>query len=213
LILGTEPEVDPLKEISQRTMTVSGGSDLQWDDRSVKPAFGRDIFILFTTVVTLAALPWLLSVISVSCLLCVVLAPRLRPTREARSIDASEWTRVPESDISCDVNKSDDVVECETPLGSRIVVGMELPVAGPLLVGNMSALVRAIDSSQGFCLSVSIRPEEPESIVEEERLSSRLDDYLNYLSTAEFKGLSIQYACNECGVSNSIVLCCRDRTR
>jgi hypothetical protein len=183
LILGTEPEVDPLKEISQRTMTVSGGIDLEWDDRSVKPSFGRDILILFTTVVALAALPWLLSVISVSCLLVVVLAPRLRPTREARSIDASEWTRVPESDISCDVNKSDDVVECETPLGSRIVVGMELPVAGSLLVGNMSALVRAIDSSQGFCLYVSIRPEEPESIVEEERLSSRLDDYLNHLST------------------------------
>jgi hypothetical protein len=164
LILGTEPEVDPLKEISQRTMTVSGGIDLQWDDRSVKPSVGRDIIILFMIGV-------------------VVLTPRLRPSREARSLKASEWTCVPESDISCNVNKADDVVECRTPLGLRRAVGLELPVAGPLLVGNISALVRAIDSSQGFCLSVSIRPEDPASIVEEERLSSRLDDYLNYLST------------------------------
>ncbi|MHA2072215.1 MAG: hypothetical protein ACW985_10580, partial [Candidatus Thorarchaeota archaeon] len=183
LILGTEPEVDPLKEISQRTMTVSGGIDLQWDDRSVKPSVGRDIIILFMIGVTLAAFPLVLSIISVGCLLAVVLMPRLRPSREARSLKASEWTCVPESDISCHVNKADDVVECRTPLGLRRAVGLELPVAGPLLVGNISALVRAIDGSQGFCLSVSIRPEDPASIVEEERLSSRLDDYLNYLST------------------------------
>ncbi|MHA2302060.1 MAG: hypothetical protein ACXACD_14035 [Candidatus Thorarchaeota archaeon] len=183
LILGTEPEVDPLKEISQRTMTVSGGIDLQWDDRSVKLSIVRDITIIFMIVVPLAAFPRVLSVISVGCLLVVILTPKLRPSREARSLEALEWTCVPESDISCDVNGVDDVVECKTLLGLRRAVGLELPVAGPLLVGNMSTLVRAIDSSQGFCLSVTIRPENPVSIVEEERLSSRLDDYLNYLST------------------------------
>ncbi|MFW9967185.1 MAG: hypothetical protein ACFFEA_08520 [Candidatus Thorarchaeota archaeon] len=183
LILGTEPEVDPLKEISQQSMTVSGGVDLQWEDRSVRSSFGRDIFFLFISTIILAAFPWVLSIISIGCLLVLVLIPKLRPSREVLALESSEWTRVPESDISCEVNKDYNIIECKTPYGSRKIVGMELPLAGPLLVGTVSALVRAIDSSQGFCLSVIIKPEEPNSLVEAERLSSRIDDYLNYLSS------------------------------
>ena len=89
LILGTEPEVDPLKEISQRTTTVSGGVDLQWDDRRVKSSFGRDVFILFMLAIALATLPWALSIISISSLIVVVLTPKLRHSREIRSIDSS----------------------------------------------------------------------------------------------------------------------------
>jgi len=180
LILGTEPEVDPLKEISQHSMTISGGVDLQWDDRSVKSSFGRDFFFLLMCGIILAAFPWVLSIISMGCLLVLVLIQKLRPSREVLALESSEWTRVPESDISCDMNRDDNIVECKIQHGSRKVVGMELPLAGPLLVGTVSALVRAIDSSQGFCLSVTIKPEEPNSLVETERLSSRIDDYLNY---------------------------------
>jgi hypothetical protein len=183
LILGTEPEVDPLKEISQRTMTVSGGIDLQWDDRRVKPSYGRDAFIAITVAVLLAALPWILALVSLGGLLVTILVPKLRTSQEFHSLDASEWIRVPESDTSFAVNGEYNVIQCKTPSGNRSVIGLELPLAGSLLVGNVSALVRAIDSSKGFCLSVMARPEESSSIVEEERFSSRLDGYLTYLSS------------------------------
>ncbi|MFX1272475.1 MAG: hypothetical protein ACFFAX_12390 [Promethearchaeota archaeon] len=183
LILGTEPEVDPLKEISQPTMTVSGGIDLQWDDRRVKPSHGRDAITAITVAVILAALPWSLALVSLGSLLVTILVPKLRTSQEVHSLEESEWIRVPESDISIEVNGEHNVVQCKTPSGNRNVIGLELPWASPLLVGNVSALVRAIDSSKGFCLSVIVRPEESSSIVEEERLSSRLDGYLNYLSS------------------------------
>jgi hypothetical protein len=125
----------------------------------------------------------MISVISITCLLVVLLIPKLRLSRESKSLDSSVWNHVPDSDVTCSVGRQDDVVECETPVGLHKIVGIELPVAGPLLVGNVSALVRALDSSQGFCLTVSIRPEKPESLVEEERLITRIDGYLNYLSS------------------------------
>ncbi|MFW9884668.1 MAG: hypothetical protein ACFFEX_09820 [Candidatus Thorarchaeota archaeon] len=183
LILGTEPEVDPLKEISQPSMTVSGGIDLQWDDRRVKPSHGRDAITAITVAVILAALPWSLAMVSLGSFLVTILVPKLRTSQEIRSLEESEWIRVPESDTSFAVNEEHNAVQCKTASGNRNVIGLELPLAGPLLVGNMSALVRAIDSSKGFCLSVIARAEESSSIVEEERLSSRLDGYLNYLSS------------------------------
>jgi hypothetical protein len=183
LILGTEPEVDPLKEISQPTMTVSGGIDLQWDDRRMKPSYGRDTITAIIVAVILAALPWSLALVSLGSLLVTLLVPKLRVSQEFRSLEESEWIRVPESDTSFEVNREHNVVQCRTPSGIRNVIGLDLPLAGPLLVGNVSALVRAIDSSMGFCLSVMARPEESSSIVEEERLSSRLDGFLNYLSS------------------------------
>jgi hypothetical protein len=164
-------------------MTVSGGVDLQWDDRRVKPSYGRDAFVALTAAIILAAFQWGLALTSLGILLVFILIPKLRTSQELRSLEVSEWNRVPESDTSYTVNKEHNVVECKTPSGHRNVIGLELPLAGPLLVGNVSALVRAIDSSKGFCLTVVARPEESSSIVEEERLSSRLDGYLNYLSS------------------------------
>ncbi|MFW9888745.1 MAG: hypothetical protein ACFFER_11205 [Candidatus Thorarchaeota archaeon] len=183
LILGTAPEVDPLKEISQPTMTVSGGIDLQWDDRRVKPSHGRDAITAIAVAVILSALPWSLALVSLGSLLITILVPKLRTSQEARSMEQSEWIRVAESDTYFAVNGEHNVVQCKTSSSNRNVVGLELPLASPLLVGNVSALVRAIVSSEGFCLSVIARPEESSSIVEEERLSSRLDGYLNHLSS------------------------------
>lgn len=184
LILGTEPEVDPLKEITERTMTVTSGTNLEWDDRSVKTSYTQELFTSIVFIFIAAMLPWLILAASIVLVIALLVIPSLRTGQEEKFLDSSSWSEVPESDTSCGITDDGDDLQCRGAGGPRYIVGMELSQASPLLVGNVSALVRALDSSYGFSLSVSMRPESPESLVEEERLSDRIDRFLGTLSSS-----------------------------
>ncbi|MFW9846183.1 MAG: hypothetical protein ACFFD6_05520 [Candidatus Thorarchaeota archaeon] len=182
LILGTEPEVDPLKEISERSMTMASGTNLEWDKRSLKTSYAKELFTSLILILISASFPWIILAVSVGLVFWILVIPRLRKTREEKSLALEGWNRVPESDTSCSVSDDGETLQCRGSGGPRFIVGMELSQASPLLTGNISALVRAIDSSHGFSLSVSMRPESAESLVEEERLSDRIDQFLGTLS-------------------------------
>jgi hypothetical protein len=180
LILGTQPEVDPLQQLSDSKGTITTGTEIRWDDREVGRPLAR---ILFGSLVAIAIglyIPVTATITAAIILLTHYLSPKLRGTKEMSDLLQDPWTEVLEGDVSCLVDSEN--VELRGVGGTRHSIGMDLGKASPNLLGNVGSLVRALDMSSGFGLYVSMKPEKITRAMDEEKISNMLEGYLTALS-------------------------------
>jgi hypothetical protein len=183
LILGTKPEVDPLEEMSGTKTTITTGTDISWDSRNLGRPLARISFISLMVISIGLALPVLVTLAAGLFLFFHYVTPKLRERREISHLLQGPWQEIPESDLSYVVHS--DTVELRGVGSTRHSVAMDLGKASPTLLGNVGSLVRAIDTSTGFGLYVTMRREKISRAMDEEKISNMLEGYLTSLSKGE----------------------------
>jgi hypothetical protein len=182
LILGTKPEVDPLQQISESKSTITTGTEIRWEERGVGLPLARLLSFSLIAIVTGLYFPIMETITAVVLLLIQFVSPKMKGTKEMNAL-LQEWKEVPEGDLSCIVDS--DNLEIRGVGGTRHSIGMDLGKASPNLLGNVGSLVRALDISNGFCLSVVMKSEKITRAMNEERISNILEGFLNALSKGD----------------------------
>ena len=182
LILGTKPEVDPLEKLSESKGTITTGVDIRWEERGASLPLYRLLFAALVAVMIGIYIPAAVAVAGLVFLLLHMFTPKLSGSKEIRTL-LQEWTEIPEGDLSFHVN--DENLEIKGVGGTRHVIGLNLGKASPNLLGSVGSLVRALDTSSGFSLSVTMKPEKMTRALNEEKISNILEGYLNSLSAGE----------------------------
>ncbi|MGD9396113.1 MAG: hypothetical protein PVJ05_06785 [Candidatus Thorarchaeota archaeon] len=182
LILGTKPEVDPLQQLSESKGTITTGTEIRWEERGVGLPLGRLLFVSMVTIVIGLYIPVMATIAAIIFLSAHLVSPKLRGTKEMNSL-LQEWQEVPEGDISCLVDS--EWLELRGVGGTRHSIGLDLGKASPNLLGNVGSLVRALDTSSGFCLSVSMKPDKITRAMDGENISDKLEGYLISLSKGD----------------------------
>ncbi|MFW9796786.1 MAG: hypothetical protein ACFFE2_07095 [Candidatus Thorarchaeota archaeon] len=182
LILGTKPEVDPLQELSEPKGSITTGTEIRWEERSLGLPLGRLLFVSLVAVVIGLCIPIAATITAVVLLLVQLFSPKLRGSQWLNNL-LQVWTEVPEGDVTCIEN--DEHLELRGTGGTRYSIGLDLWRASPNLLGNVGSLVRALDTSNGFCLTVTMRPEKLTRAMNEEKISNMLEGYLNALSKGD----------------------------
>ncbi|MGY5863156.1 MAG: hypothetical protein RTV41_00985 [Candidatus Thorarchaeota archaeon] len=183
LILGTKPEVDPLEEMSSKRTQITSGTDIRWEDRVLGRPLARISFVSLLALAIGLSFPILVTVTAGIFLLFQYITPKMRERKEMSRLLQGPWVEVPESDVSYIVNP--ESIELKGLGGTRHTAGMDLGKASPTLLGNVGSLVRAIDSSHGFGLFVTMQPEKITRAMDEEKISNMLEGYLTALSKGE----------------------------
>ncbi|MGY5879078.1 MAG: hypothetical protein RTV31_02460 [Candidatus Thorarchaeota archaeon] len=180
-ILGTRPETDPFEDTPGSGWSITSDTELQWDDRKKRTPLAQPLFLASISIVIGFYSPILLLSFSVLILLRILLLPTVQREFEQRSLEGSTWKEVKLTDTSCSLSDDGKLLQCKTPSGARHLVNMTLTNAESVLMGNVSSLVRSIDDSIGFTLSVTMRPEKLQRALDDERIPDGLEKYFNYL--------------------------------
>jgi len=195
-ILGTRPETDPFEDTPGSSWSVTSDTELQWDDRKKRTPLAQPLFLVSLCIVIGFYSPILLLSLSILLLLRILLLPLLRSEFEQRSLEGSSWKEVQLTDTSCSLSDDGKHLECKTPSGKRYLVNMTLTNAESVLMGSVSSLVRSVDDSIGFTLSVTMRPGNLQQALDDERIPDGLEKYFNYLK----KGLMNAYVLKRGGL-------------
>ncbi|TFG28966.1 hypothetical protein EU528_10450 [Candidatus Thorarchaeota archaeon] len=180
-ILGTRPETDPFEDTPGSSWSITSDTELRWDDRKKRMALAQPLFLVSIAIVIGFYSPLILFSCSVLILLTIILLPVLSKELEKRSQEGSVWKEVQLTDTSCSLSDDKKYLQCKTPTGQRHLVNMTLTNVESVLMGDVSALVRAVDDSIGFTLIVTMRPENIQRALDEERIPDGLEKYFNYL--------------------------------
>jgi len=184
-ILGSRPEPDPFEEQSGSSFSVSRNTELNWDDRKLKYELAQPLFLVGVSIVIGYFAPILLLSISTLILLWILIMPSVRKGFEKKSIENSSWAQVMVADTSYVITDDRKQIHCKTPNGQFYLVNMELVEAKSALLGNVSSLVRAIDDSDGFCLTMTMRPENMQRALDQERIPDILEKFFNHIGKGE----------------------------
>ncbi|MGY5859238.1 MAG: hypothetical protein RTU63_07705 [Candidatus Thorarchaeota archaeon] len=193
-ILGTRPETDPFAESSGSSMSVARSSDLNWDDRKQRRPLALPLFIITISVLIGYYSPILLLSISIMILLRILVIPILRKPLEERSLENGSWKQAELADTSWSLSEDKKFIQCKTPAGQFNLVNMALVNARSLLMGDVSSFVRAVDDINGFCLTVTMRPEKLQRALEQERIPDSLEKFFNHLAKGELEEYILNYA-------------------
>ncbi|MFW9767603.1 MAG: hypothetical protein ACFFF9_12515 [Candidatus Thorarchaeota archaeon] len=183
LILGTEPEVDPLQEISGKSTQITTGTEIRWESRELGRPLARISIISLLAIAIGFAFPILVTFTAGIFLFFHYVTPKIREQREISQLLQGSWQEIPEDDVSYIVNPEN--VELRGTGPAHYSVAMDLGKASPTLLGNVGSLVRSIDTSNGFGLYVTMRKEKITRAMDEEKISNMLEGYLTALSKGE----------------------------
>ena len=186
LILGTKPEVDPLSETSESSYSVTTSTEIRWDKRTQKRPLALPLFGSLVAIAVGLILPILLLIPILSILVWQQYIRLFREKQEIITKSHTEWITVNKADTSCEPVEENNSLACKTPLGQQYLMSMKLNEAGALLLGNISSLVRAIDDADGFCLTVTMRPEKFQRPLDDECISDMIETYLHHIPKGEF---------------------------
>lgn len=184
-ILGTRPETDPFEESPGSYFSVTSNVEIKWDNRKQRIPLALPLFLITTSIAIGFYYPILLLISGILTLLRILLVPSLRSGFEKRSIESSPWKQVQFTDTSCSLSDDDKHVRCKTPTDTRSLVNLTLVEARSLLIGDISSFVRAVDDDDGFCLTVTMRPEKIQRALDQERIPDGMEKYFNYLTEGE----------------------------
>ena len=186
LILGTKPEVDPLQETSETSYSVTTSTEIRWDDREQRASYAWPLFLSLICIVVGLFNPIILLIPILSILFWALILSNFRIEIERTAPTNSTWTEVRKTDTSYEKTEDNDCLRCKTPTGLQHLVEMKLGSAASLLLGNISSFIRAIDDADGFSLAVTMRPEHFQRVLDEERISDMIEEYLNRIPKGEF---------------------------
>ncbi|MFW9843690.1 MAG: hypothetical protein ACFFEV_03870, partial [Candidatus Thorarchaeota archaeon] len=184
-ILGTRPETDPFEDTPGSSWSVTSDTELRWDERKKRFVFAQPLFLVCIGIMIGFYSPTLLLSLSVLILLRIILLPILRKEFEHRSLMESSWKEVQLADTSCSISDDGKHIQCKTPTGQRHLVNMVLTNPDAVLMGDVSSIVRAVDDSIGFTITVTMRPEKLQHALDEERIPDGLEKFFNYLKKGQ----------------------------
>lgn len=184
-VLGTRPETDPFEVTPGTSYSVARDTNLNWDDRKERFELAQPLFLISLSIVIGFFAPTLLLSVSVLVLLRILLMPSIRKGFEKKSGEGSPWAPVEVADTSYSISEDGEHLQCKTPTGQINMVNMSLTNSRSALLGNVSSLVRAIDDANGFCLTVTMRPEKIQRALDQERIPDMLEKFFNHLGKGE----------------------------
>lgn len=184
-ILGTRPETDPFEESPGSYFSVTSNIEIKWDNRKQRKPLALPLFLMAISVVFSLYYHLLLLISGILVLLWILLIPNFQKGFEKRSLESSPWKQVQVTDTSCSLSDDGKHVQCKTPTGTRTLVNMTLADARSLLIGDVSSFVRAVDDADGFCLTVTMRPEKIQQALDQERIPDGMEKYFDYLTEGE----------------------------
>ncbi len=172
--MGSEPPQDPLAEVSQPSLTVTSTDDIRWNDRGIKDSWIRAIGVALCFIIAVFIVPQLIIVATVIGAILIYALAAYFESREG--VDAqSGWIKREIPDLH--------LVEEEKSLrrvaGEKFsITGLILGKASPKLSGSIASLVRALPSSDGFLLDVTMTPGVARRIVDDHNLTDTIETYL-----------------------------------
>ncbi|MFW9920313.1 MAG: hypothetical protein ACFFED_11985, partial [Candidatus Thorarchaeota archaeon] len=182
-VLGSEPPQDPMAEMNRTTYSVTSTTEIKWNDREVRESWTQAIAIAITSFILVFFAPQLMIAVSLLVGIGFYVFSSLMKRQEVLD-PQSGWTERPQPDF--------DLVEEEKflryPRDEKYsLTGIELMAAAPKLPGNLAALIRALPTSDGFSLSVTLRLGDEGKIIEDRNVSSSIEAYLRTRSKGELE--------------------------
>jgi hypothetical protein len=193
LTLGPKPEVDPLEESSYTSFSATSSTEIRWDERTQKRTLAQPLFLSLICIAIGFSYSIIPLFVGSIILLIVLVMPIIRVGREKAALRGSSWKEACRDDTSCIVADDFQSLNCKTPIGLQHMIGMELGTAESILFGDISAFVRAVDSSSGFNLVVTMKPEKIQHALDEERVSDMIEEFLNRIPKGEVEAYILRY--------------------
>lgn len=179
--MGSEPPQDPMSEVNRGTYEIAGSTEIKWNHREIRDSWTRAIGIVLLSIVLVLLVP--LFMIAITLLASVGLYLFSVIVRSKEVVNSQDtWTERPIQDL--------DLVEDEKSLrrttGEKFsLTGMELTSVSPRLPGSMAALVRALPTSDGFSITMTLRSGEATRLLEGGNLARGVEAYLRTKSKSE----------------------------
>ena len=183
LTLGPKPEVDPLEESSYTSFSVTSSTEIRWDERKQGRALAFPLFVSLVNIVLGLTSPAIPIIAGSTILILALVFPSFLIGRAA--LRGTPWSEIHRADSSWTPSDEFEGLNCTTPTGMQHMIGLELGIAKSILLGDISSLVRAVDSASGFCFTVTMKPEKIQRAMDEERVSDMIEEYLNTIPKGE----------------------------
>jgi hypothetical protein len=193
LILGTRPEVDPLQETSETSFSLTTSTEIRWNERTQHRTLAWPIFLSLIGLALSLYNPLIPLVFGFTVLCAVLLVPLHRAKTQGLIGGDNHWTGVSPADTSCTISTDAECLECKTPSGIIHTLGMELGDAKSALLGDVSSFVRAVDGFHGFSIVVTMRPENLQRLLDEERISDMVEKYFNAIPKGEAEAYILRH--------------------
>jgi len=184
-IMGSKPAQDPMEQLQSAGMTVTTDNEIRWDDRSVKIPFD---YVLGLSLAVLGGVLWfpLLSIATTAIVLVILLiTPTIQKYLELRSLNDSDWYEVPEPDVRFTERKKSLLSRGVS--GEQSIIGLSMKKARPNLQGDLSKLLRGLDTSHGFLMVVNLFPTEPKKVTKDGVVTDTVERYLDRKSSSQRK--------------------------
>ncbi|TXT55238.1 MAG: hypothetical protein BAJATHORv1_40148 [Candidatus Thorarchaeota archaeon] len=179
LILGSEPEKDPLESRTRQSMIVSSDTEIDWDSRSVEQKWSFPILIGFITILVVLFQPILSICLTIIILSTLYFLPTVSARREIDSIRNSQWIILkPRENI---LSETDETLLYRDNDDNRHLIGLELFEPSNMLFGSLGSMIRSLNTDHGFVLRVSMRLESIEEVINQDRIRSNKEEYLESL--------------------------------
>ncbi len=182
-VLGSEPPEDPMAEVTRSSFSVTSSTKIRWDDREVKDSLTVSLALVVFCFFAVLFVP-ILSIVVIS-IASVVLywLPSFVISREQTN-SQSAWTDRE--------NKIPKLIEDEKFLRAMSeekfsITALELVSAPTKLPGNLASLIRALPSSDGFTLTITMQPGDPERVIEDNNVTGSIEKYLRTRSKGEIE--------------------------
>jgi hypothetical protein len=168
LTLGPKPEVDPLEESSSSSFSLTTSTEIRWDQRTQGRALAQPLFLSLICIIIGLSYSIIPLIAGGAVLFLILVLPSICGNLRKATLRGSPWNEVNRADTSCVTSADFKGLCCKTSTGMRYMIGMNLGAAKSILLGDVSSFVRAVDSSSGFCLTVTMRPEKIQRALDEE---------------------------------------------
>ncbi|MHA2262363.1 MAG: hypothetical protein ACXAEN_08255 [Candidatus Thorarchaeota archaeon] len=176
-ILGSRPARDPVEEIQDSRVGVTGDNELRWQDREAKRPWTLVAFSTLLSIVSVFLTPWAVTAYCLAMgIVLIALSSSYNP-RDAQAMRSSEWCVLGQPDLL--LTKGKKSIEIRGTGVSRHIAGLYLKKASNNLSGKLGRLIRAVDSSNGLCLVITLQREDPKRLLESDIVISRLEKYFN----------------------------------
>jgi len=172
-----------MSEMNRSSFTVTSSTEIKWDTREKQESWVQAIGVVLVAFILVILFPYVIIIFTVVLTIGFFIFSSFINTREA--IDAQSGWRE-------HARVGFDLIEEEKYLrrskGQKFsLIGMELKSVAPKLPGNMASLIRALPSSDGFSLSVTLVPGDTGKIIEDRNLTGMIETYLKTKSKSELE--------------------------
>ncbi|MBD3406880.1 MAG: hypothetical protein GF411_12255 [Candidatus Lokiarchaeota archaeon] len=182
LILGSEPEKDPLDYRSKRKVSISTDAEIDWDDRTLEKRYSVPIVFGLFILLCVLANPLFMLVISMSILSITYILTKVPDSHEIETIKNSQWVLLkPRKDFLTETVDSVLYVDNDE---SRHLVALKIDSPSNLLFGSLGGLIRALDTEHGFSLCISMHTVSIEHVLNQDRIHSTKEEFLESIGTS-----------------------------